>query len=634
MCRVEESVYIDSAGSRKTFEETFTCDRSFHGVLCSNVKRRRYQYNAENISSAHDDRLKLHFDPLDSPTPTSSGTYLVHERRPSRTNAPPSAYDGQNKSLRPQIIIELGSKKDLSAKYNSVSVSTRFGDSSDPADDNAAVSSLANPFAPAMVNLEKDYHTLQGRDEAGIRAALPHRAAQQATRAIGRAAGYEEDYETSSDEEPPLPYITGGKKKKKYNPEPTRQNTSQSVRPQSLEDLQSHLTQVRGYEGLTDRHEMPLQPQSAALKAKYSIIIDEILCESHVNANTIPTRLIRQQLLERVGSTSLLEEDAILALIRHRLNKYNSGSLQRTNSADHVTRVQTGASTILPDQDIFDEGYDEADTKEILPDAVEASEYEENHGFRREKPDKKYRIDSSKAQHSTVDVASDSGYRSGVGTDTASVCSIDSIGSSLGLPQDFLSKFIALFGDILIEKAGARDWAGYALAHKSPEEIEQRLMELLKTYTSELSREVETRGSDVSRGDQSSAHNQLLVGATNMIRRYRPKIARYFCETAVSPPSDTASLSERLQGLGQQLSLSERISLFTIVSSDNKDLTEYADGLAEDGTEDDIEEAAQLFTDLGPVRNWLISHEAFHRLSLDLRRGLYQDDTLATSTLR
>lgn len=62
-------------------------------------------------------------------------------------------------------------------------------------------------------------------------------------------------------------------------------------------------------------------------------------------------------------------------------------------------------------------------------------------------------------------VFSDSGYRSGHGSDTESVCSLNSTGNSLGVPLTILQDFIALFGTTLIEKSGARHWGEYTLAH-------------------------------------------------------------------------------------------------------------------------------------------------------------------------
>jgi hypothetical protein len=228
-------------------------------------------------------------------------------------------------------------------------------------------------------------------------------------------------------------------------------------------------------------------------------------------------------------------------------------------------------------------------------------------------------------------VQSDSGYRSGLGTDTESVCSLDSTGSSLGLPQNFLHEFIAFFGDTLIDRAGTRQWAQYTLAHRSSEEVEKQLSALLKEFVLELSSKTPSswvsEECDVQQRIQDPAHSQLLVGATNLIRRYRPKIARYFCDNAVSIPVSETSLSTRLQGLGQQLSLNERLNLFTKSGSSTNGLSDPSLDLLDD-------EEAALVTDLRPVRDLLVSSDAFRRLAEKLRRRLYHDDGLEMDRIR
>jgi hypothetical protein len=210
---------------------------------------------------------------------------------------------------------------------------------------------------------------------------------------------------------------------------------------------------------------------------------------------------------------------------------------------------------------------------------------------------------------------------------------LDSVGSSLGLPQNFLHEFIAFFGDTLIEKAGARQWAEYALAHRSSEEIEKQLNELLKEYAIELASKPPTFWvSDCLKQThqvQDFAQSQVLTGAINLIRRYRPKIAQYFRSNAVSLPVGTASLSERLQELGQQLSLTERLGLFTKSSSNTKN----PDLQTDDDIKDDGEEG-ELVANLGPVRDLLVSSDAFRRLALDLRRTLYHDEGVEMEKIR
>lgn len=82
---------------------------------------------------------------------------------------------------------------------------------------------------------------------------------------------------------------------------------------------------------------------------------------------------------------------------------------------------------------------------------------------------------------------SDSGYHAGKGTDAEPVCSLDSSGSSLGLPQDFLQDFVTAFANSLIEKSGAKAWAAYTAAHSSPEVLEKCLHDLLRDYAIGLS---------------------------------------------------------------------------------------------------------------------------------------------------
>lgn len=120
MCRVEERIYIGADGHRSKFEEAFPCDKSRGGRLCSKVKRRTTEYYPKKGTMSRDDTPS----PINPPTPTGTGTYLTHERRPSGTGVRPSTRDGP-KAIKPEIIIEFGSKKGKGTKYApSVSVST------------------------------------------------------------------------------------------------------------------------------------------------------------------------------------------------------------------------------------------------------------------------------------------------------------------------------------------------------------------------------------------------------------------------------------------------------------------------------------------------------------------------------
>jgi hypothetical protein len=229
-------------------------------------------------------------------------------------------------------------------------------------------------------------------------------------------------------------------------------------------------------------------------------------------------------------------------------------------------------------------------------------------------------------------VPSDSGYHSGLGTDTESVCSMGSVETSLGLPQDFLQEFIAFFGDMLIDKAGVRAWAGYALAQYTPEDIEQRLNGLLKDYTVELLSATETsQGAAVQHttpNQGGGTDNRIASGAIKLIRRYRPKIARYFRDNAVSAPLTPMSMTARLQELSKQLSLTEKLDLFGRAAPSRRDPSE---AIKDVQPEDDIEEHLD---NLAPIRDFLVSSEAFQNLATAMRRSLYCDDRTGMDEIR
>lgn len=98
------------------------------------------------------------------------------------------------------------------------------------------------------------------------------------------------------------------------------------------------------------------------------------------------------------------------------------------------------------------------------------------------------RPDAHKSSSSYHDPAqSDSGYHSGIGTDTASICSVDSIGSLADVSPSFLQEFVEFFSKILMEQAGAYAWARYAVSMHSENVIEKHLGDLLKSYAIGLS---------------------------------------------------------------------------------------------------------------------------------------------------
>lgn len=122
MCRVEERVYISAEGHRSRFEDTFPCDKGRKGRLCSNVNKRTTEYYPKKgaLSTRNDTP-----SPINPPTPTGAGTYVVQQRRPSSSNGRPHTPREGQKTLKPEIIIEFGANKSRGKKYPSVSVSTK-----------------------------------------------------------------------------------------------------------------------------------------------------------------------------------------------------------------------------------------------------------------------------------------------------------------------------------------------------------------------------------------------------------------------------------------------------------------------------------------------------------------------------
>lgn len=225
---------------------------------------------------------------------------------------------------------------------------------------------------------------------------------------------------------------------------------------------------------------------------------------------------------------------------------------------------------------------------------------------------------------------SDSGYRSGVGTDTASICSEQSTGSTMGLTQDFLQDFIAFFTDTLIEKAGARQWSQYASAQFPPEYMEERLIAILRDFTiafmPALYRSTPLPSLDTdATGQRLQQHaNAILWRAIQLVRRYRPKVARYFLENCRVTPTNSVSLENRLRGLGHHLSLKEKIGLMSKHGANEHSTLE----VDPDAQEDSIDEDEEFLSALSSVQGVLVSSDAFQQMAMELARVFYRDTNM------
>lgn len=102
-------------GHRAVYPETYFCERGRHYQrACADAKVRTREYRT---GSSHPMS-----SPITSSPVTPSGQYQTQTRRPS-TSSRPSTRDG--KILKPEIIIQIGSKKGKGKDYPTVSISTK-----------------------------------------------------------------------------------------------------------------------------------------------------------------------------------------------------------------------------------------------------------------------------------------------------------------------------------------------------------------------------------------------------------------------------------------------------------------------------------------------------------------------------
>ncbi|KAF2636865.1 hypothetical protein P280DRAFT_472746 [Massarina eburnea CBS 473.64] len=118
MCRVEETIIISPDGRRRKEEETISCEKGARrrGKLCSNVTRRTTEYytNPPSTASRDDASSPASNGPFTPPT-AGAGGYRTEERKPVSILRRPSTRDGQQRAVRPEIIIDYD--KDKNKKY-------------------------------------------------------------------------------------------------------------------------------------------------------------------------------------------------------------------------------------------------------------------------------------------------------------------------------------------------------------------------------------------------------------------------------------------------------------------------------------------------------------------------------------
>lgn len=109
MCRLEERVYISPEGHHSKLEDSFPCDKSQNGKLCSKVNKRTTEYYPKRTGIPPRGDAP---SPVNPPTPTGAGTFSL-QRTSSSSYGRLVIRDGQL-----AISTDLSPKSHKSKKYN------------------------------------------------------------------------------------------------------------------------------------------------------------------------------------------------------------------------------------------------------------------------------------------------------------------------------------------------------------------------------------------------------------------------------------------------------------------------------------------------------------------------------------
>lgn len=117
MCRIEERMYVDEDGRRRTIEQPFLCQHARNGRPCSNTRKKVVDFPIGPPLITRDDTSSP-ASTYNPPTPTGSGTYILEERAPSHSRKGSNAGGSKRVIHPPEIIIQIGSsKKDKGKDY-------------------------------------------------------------------------------------------------------------------------------------------------------------------------------------------------------------------------------------------------------------------------------------------------------------------------------------------------------------------------------------------------------------------------------------------------------------------------------------------------------------------------------------
>jgi len=208
------------------------------------------------------------------------------------------------------------------------------------------------------------------------------------------------------------------------------------------------------------------------------------------------------------------------------------------------------------------------------------------------------------------DLRTDSGYQTGIGTETASVMSCDSNELWPDLSLNVLHDLITKFTNILLESPHVSDWACAAAAVIPSHTMEMKVAGLLKNYTQELLPLAGTTQDSKNKAE-----------ACLFIRRNKHRIGRCFTEKAAT--KTTADMFDRLKSLSSDISLEDKMFRWRSAS----------EFLREETNEDSDDDENQLPIEFSDAKEFLISFPPFRRL-LERLQALYYDRDERVSTIR
>jgi hypothetical protein len=201
-------------------------------------------------------------------------------------------------------------------------------------------------------------------------------------------------------------------------------------------------------------------------------------------------------------------------------------------------------------------------------------------------------------------------------------------------PENSIREFIALFGEMLIQRTGAKRWMEHTLVQHPSEEIEKLLSSLLKDYAVKMIWSYfDPRYSHLlvtKRSNPSPTNSWTLLDDTAwLIGHCRKNIADYFCNNSTGGPTIAASLVGSLIPSTQQRSVMRWYTSFekSKFSQKGSQRTSDVTNKKNDGLDENrITEEEDVPNEFNFVKDTLISDEAFRWLASELRQNFDQDD--------